>query len=124
LENAQGIGFAYSRLTPDFIRSLPKFDVVFFLSILHHVIIEHGVCYARNMMEAVRSKTEMRLIFDMGQSDEQDLEWSKSLPVMLPDPAAWITAFLSQCGFSRVDVIGDSSGYGGRNRRVLFMAMP
>ncbi|HEX4078389.1 MAG TPA: class I SAM-dependent methyltransferase [Rhizomicrobium sp.] len=124
LDNVRGTAFAYSLLTPEFVRRLPCFDVVLFLSILHHVMIEHGIEYAQNMMGAIRSRTCVRLIFDMGQSDEHDQEWSKSLPTMFPDPATWIMAFLSECGFSEVQVIGESSAYQGKGSRVLFMATP
>lgn len=119
-----GAGYLYSRITPALLERLPQFDVVLFLSVLHHMMYEHGIEYARTMMKSIHSKTVKRLIFDMGQSDETNHEWSRLLPKMEPDPTSWIADFLRQCGFSNVEVIGQTDAYKGAVRRSLFSVTP
>ena len=124
LERIEGAAFIYSKVTPDFVAKVPSHDVVLCLSLMHHIICEHGMDYARRMMATIRSRTQKTLVFDMGQSDEHGHEWSKKLPPMLPDPATWISSFLREAGFSDVSIVGDSKSYLDTGRRILFAATP
>lgn len=47
LNRVQGAGFIYVQLTPEFIDTLPTYYAVLFLSVLHHIMYERGVDYAR-----------------------------------------------------------------------------
>jgi SAM-dependent methyltransferase len=124
LERISGAAFMHAVITPKLVRQLPQFDSVIFLSILHHVFNELGAEDAREMMEAIRTRTRKRLIFDMGQSNETTYPWAKILPPMEPDPGTWISHFLRQCGFSAVEVVGESEGYNQAHARLLFAATP
>ena len=111
LDKIRGAGFIYADLSPPFLASLPSVDAVLFLSVLHHIMYEHGLEYARTMMAEVRRLTRHFLLFDMGQSNERHHEWSAMLPDMGPDPSIWIASFLVDCGFSTVEPIAMTDAY-------------
>lgn len=116
--------FSYDVLNAGVLQRLPEFDVVIFLSVLHHVMYEHGEEYALALLREIRRLTRMCLIFDMGQSNEIAHNWSKLLPEMSPDPETWIANFLRSAGFSRVTVAGQTDAYKNEVRRSLFIAKP
>jgi SAM-dependent methyltransferase len=124
LDKISGAAFMHALITPEFVERLPRFDVVIFLSVLHHIFTQRGPVEAKNMMRAVHAATGKRLIFDMGQSNESAYEWSARLPPMLPEPALWISQYLQDCGFSDVEVVGESEGYMQSHSRLLFIASP
>jgi len=124
LNRAKGAGFMYGELTPEFVRMLPMFDGVFFMSILHHIMYERGVPYALEYMKEVRAKASKFLIFDMGQSDETENAWASLLPDMGSNPQLWVQQFLESAGFSKVEKLAESDSYQGRAKRGLFCLIP
>lgn len=120
-ENA---GFMYANLSPDFLRKLPQFDVVIFLAVLHHIMYEHGVDYARHLVQCIRAITKKNLVFEMGQSNESSMYWAKLLPDMGPEPHQWIQEFLLTCGYSRAEKVGETDAYHSNSRRSIFIAYP
>lgn len=117
-------GFMYADISPEFLRKLPQFDVVILLAVLHHVMYEHGLEYARDYMKLISAKTRKALVFEMGQSNEVSMDWAKSLPEMGSNPAEWITEFLSSCGFSEVIKVAETDAYQSNCTRGLFVARP
>jgi len=117
-------GFMYGNIDEALLRRLPQFDVVVFLSVMHHLMYEHGIGYARKIAMAIRRVTRQCLVFDMGQSNETQHAWSTLLPDMSPSPEVWITEFLHSAGFSSVEVVGDTDAYKSEARRYLFIARP
>ena len=115
-------GFMYAHIIPEFLSKLPTFDTVIFLSVLHHVMYEHGVDYAREFMKLIREKTAKFLIFDMGQSNETGMKWACLLPDMGPDLHAWIAEFICSCGFSEVIKAAETDAYQSNVRRAVFVA--
>ncbi len=124
LNKSERAGFMYAHITPDFLRKLPRFNVVIFLSVLHHIMYEHGVDYAREFMKIIREKTAKSLIFDMGQSNETSMHWATLLPDMGPNPHEWIAEFIRSCGFSEVIKAGETDAYQSSSRRAVFVANP
>jgi cyclopropane fatty-acyl-phospholipid synthase-like methyltransferase len=124
LNRVQGAGFIYAELTPKFIDSLPAYDVVLFLSVLHHIMYEQGVGPAREYMTRLRAKVGQFMIFDMAQSNETRHAWASLLPDMGADPHAWIAEFLRSAGFQSVEKIGETDSYQGPVRRALFRIAP
>jgi len=124
LNEVHRAGFIYAMVDADLLACLPSFDVVLFLSVLHHVMYEHGVDYAAALMRAIHDRTNKCLIFDMGQSDETKHEWSNLLPKMTPSPKEWIAAFLRDCGYTTVTPIAETDAYKSQVRRQLFTAYP
>lgn len=124
LNRVQGAGFMYGELTPEFVRMLPMFDAIFFMSLLHHIMYEHGVEYALEYMKGLRAKVSKFMIFDMGQSDETENVWASLLPDMGSDPHLWVKQFLESAGFSKVEKLADSDAYQGSAKRALFCLIP
>lgn len=52
-------------LTADKIDSLPRFDAILLLSVLHQLITENGHDYARNYVAKLAQKAEKRLIIEL-----------------------------------------------------------
>jgi len=117
-------GFMYAHLTPEFLGTIPRFDVVILVAVLHHVMYEHGVDYAREFMKRIRAKTGASLIFEMGQSNETAMAWASHLPDMGANPHEWIRDFLLSCGFSEVAKAGETDAYQSSARRGVFVAHP
>ena len=124
LNRVQGAGFMYGELTPEFVRMLPMFDGILFMSLLHHMMYERGVPYALEYMKELRAKTSKFLIFDMGQSDETENAWASLLPDMGSHPHLWVQQFLESAGFSKVEKLADSDAYQGSTKRALFCLIP
>lgn len=117
-------GFMYAHITLDFLSKLPRFDVVILLAVLHHVMYEHGVDYAREFMKLIWQKTAKSLIFEMGQSNETSLYWAALLPEMGSTPHDWIADFLRSCGFSEVIKACETDAYQSSVRRCVLIAHP
>ncbi|HEX4155396.1 MAG TPA: DUF1698 domain-containing protein [Acidobacteriaceae bacterium] len=124
LNKNERAGFMYAHITPEFLSQIPAFDTVIFLSVLHHIMYEHGIDYARRFMKLIREKTAKSLIFDMGQSNETAMEWASLLPDMGPNPEIWIKEFLRSCGFSNVTEVGQTDAYKSSVVRTIFLARP
>lgn len=124
LNKTERAGFIYASLTPDFIDQLTRYDTVLFLSVLHHVMYEHGVDYARDYMRRLKPKIGKFMIFDMGQSNETENAWACLLPDMGDEPHSWIEDFLRSVGFQSVTRLGETDAYQGSVRRCLFRVAP
>jgi hypothetical protein len=124
LNKIMGAGFMSAFIDKKLLSRLPQFDVILFLSVLHHIMYEHGVEYSRDILSCIRARTKKYLVFDMGQSDETNHSWSKLLPPMDPDPKTWIASLLISAGFNKVECVGESDAYKNQIRRHLFIARP
>ena len=124
LDGVQGAAFAYADIDCAFMDKMPHFDVVIFLSVLHHVMYEHGVDYSRDLLRTIRRKTGIFMIFDMGQSNERLNQWAALLPDMGDDPAVWIADFLASAGFTGIERLGTTDSYQNEARRTVFLAKP
>ena len=100
------IGFIKQGITHSFIENLPAFDVVLFLSLMHHFIYKNGMEWSAQLLQRLRKKVNMTLFFDMGQSNEFYHRWHSLLPDMGSNPAEWIIDFLQTQGFTQCEVIG------------------
>ncbi len=123
LERNELTGFMYAEVDMDSLSRLPKFDIVLFLSVLHHFMREHGSDYCREVLSIIRTKTNKVMIFDMGIESEL-LDWDKELPGIGEEPSAAIAELLRSAGFSQVDLIGHSSARKDRVARPMFRALP
>lgn len=90
------VDFQHALITPELIDSLPKFDIVLFLSVFHHMLCasqahdwntENDRHSAMEVMAKLRGKAEI-LVFEMGYPWE-GYDWSAKLPAM-EDPCAWV----------------------------------
>lgn len=122
LYDLQNAGFLMAPVEHRLVEGLPAFDAVVFLSVLHHMMYQHGVEYCQSLMKLVHAKTAKVCLFEMGQSDEHKESWAKDMPDMGSDPHAWIADFLTEAGFSKVEKIGTTSSYAQESERALFAA--
>lgn len=121
LLKAKGASCECGMLNLSFVERMPRYDVVLCLSVMHHIILREGLAAAEKILTGLREKANYALFFEMGQSNEIEADWSVRLPRMEPDPETWISQWLKQCGFSRVQTIGTSTT---TVPRFLFAAYP
>jgi SAM-dependent methyltransferase len=109
-------------VTPDAIRSLPQFDAVLCLSVLHHVIRGFGIATAEQFLRALASRVGKVLIFEIGTADETS--WTPFLPELHQGQEAFVRDLLTRCGFHNVQVIAESAAFHRETQRLLFTAEP
>ncbi len=124
LNDLQNAGFLMSAVDRKLLEFMPAFDAVIFLSVLHHIMYQHGVEHCRSLLGLLAAKTNKVMFFEMGQSDEHKESWAKDMPDMGSDPHAWIEEFLLSSGFSRAEKITLASSYAGEVDRAVFAVYP
>ncbi|MDP3741149.1 MAG: methyltransferase domain-containing protein, partial [bacterium] len=117
-------GFLLGDVDQEFLAKLPRYDLAVFMSVLHHVMYAEGLEKSRELMAALRPVVGKAMIFEMGQSDEIENKWAKSLPDMGTRPHEWIRNFILNCGYSRVTKIGESDSYRKDQKRAIFKVEP
>lgn len=122
-EKIDQAGFLFSLIDEELIEKLPKFDLIIFMSVMHHIMCSFGEEYCRNILKKLREKIGKVMIFEMGQSNEQT-KWAEKLPDMGDEPHQWIKNFLLSAGFSKVIKIGESDSYKKDQKRAIFRAEP
>lgn len=123
-EKILNAGFMYAIIDKELIEKMPRFDCIIFMSVAHHMMASKGKDYTLEILSRLREKTKKCIIFEMGQSDEKNMKWTNKLPNMGNDPHKWITDFLKEAGFEKVEKIGESLSYNGEIRRAIFKATP
>lgn len=123
-EKIMPAGFLLAEVNETLINKLPKFDVIVFMSVMHHMMYSHGVSYCKNILVALRKVVGKTMIFEMGQSNELKNKWAALLPDMGDNPHGWIKEFLISAGFSRVEKIGESDSYKKDQNRAIFKVEP
>lgn len=123
-ERIANAGFLFAVIDKEFLSKLPKFDVIVFLSVMHHMMYSHGIDYCRDILAQLKDKIGKAMIFEMGQSNELKNKWAKLLPNMGNNPHKWIKEFLLSAGFSSVTKIGESDSYNKDRNRAVFSVKP
>ena len=127
LDGNERAGFMYGRVDAASLSQFPSFDVVLFLSVLHHFKRAHGTDYCRDILTTIRSKTNKVLIFDMGIESEKSgwtTDRTKKNPATGEEATAWVAELIRSAGFSQVDLIGHATACRGRVARPIFRAVP
>jgi cyclopropane fatty-acyl-phospholipid synthase-like methyltransferase len=117
-------GFIYGVASEESLDKLPQFDIVIFMSVMHHMMYTHSEEYCRNFLKKLRGNIGKAMIFEMGQSDEYLNAWSKQLPDMGKEPHEWIKNFLLSAGFSKVTKLGETDSYKKESSRAIFLVEP
>lgn len=123
-EKTMPAGFMLGSLDLALAEKLPQFDLVIFMSVMHHIMYRQGEDYCRELLQKLRAKIGQVMIFEMGQSNESLQTWSKQLPDMGENPHEWIKNFLLSAGFSRVTKIGESDSQKHDQKRAIFLVEP
>lgn len=103
---------------------LPRFDVVFSLSVAHHVMRHHGVEAARSFVSALASRARKAMVFEMGTSDEKKMQWADTLPDMPQGQTEFVEEFLASCGLRNIRRIGVTPSLRKETERMLYVAEP
>lgn len=122
LQGITGASFMLNDIGGELLYRLPEFDMVIFMSVLHHFMYLHGEDYCLSFLKKLREKVGKVMIFEMGQSDETENEWAELLPDMGDNPHEWIRKFVLLAGFSKVEKIGESDSYKKDKNRAIFRA--
>lgn len=121
-KGVQNVVFSNMELVPDSFEGMPKFDVVIFLSVYHHIARHNGVEYALDFMRGISKINKRYLIFETGQPDESGVGWTKDMDFMKPDVVTYINNLLRSVGYTKVSVIGKNKAIRSNAQRVLFLA--
>lgn len=122
LDRVENFGLIHMRITPESVQRLPTSDVSVCLSLIHHILYEHGRDYTLALLGSMKRKTGIAMVIEMGQSDEHGSRWAKHLPDMGADPHEWIRQFLLEAGFAKVEKTCEVPSYGSPARRATFAA--
>lgn len=106
--------FEQAFITPEFIARLPRYDVVLFLSVLHHIITDSrvyswyqgktGLEVGREILRQISTRTDA-IFFEIGLSSEAH-DWAPRMPDMGAAPERWVVEnLLLPAGFRDVQVI-------------------
>jgi len=111
-------------MTPESIGSLPKFEMVILLSVLHHVIRQSGRAGAIAFLSAIRSITGKRLIFEMGTSEETMNNWAGLMPTGNQRQFELLTSLLQEAGFQDIKQLASTPGIMRDADRLIVSAAP
>jgi SAM-dependent methyltransferase len=108
----KNIEFRYSHINPESLKELPKYDVVLFLSVFHHIIAssdtyewndESGVESAQEVLDTV-SKLGSVYIFEMGRPDE-GTKLGRIVGERIGEPRDWVPQNVFGAGFKNIQVL-------------------
>ena len=122
INRIENVSFVNMQISPDSFKSLPSFDIIFLLSVFHHIVRHNDIEYAKKFMIELSMRNHKYLVFETGQPDEEGVDWTKDLFFMLPDPEVWIKNMLLSVGYSSVKVIGKNKSIRSSIPRLLFLA--
>lgn len=109
-------------MSPDDFHSLPKFDAVICMSVVHHIIRAYGIASAEEFVRALATCVDKVLIFEIGTADEKS--WTAFLPELSQGQETFVKDLLERCGFQNVRMIAESPAYHREVQRFLFAAEP
>lgn len=102
------IEFLTATLTPSFLKSLPQFDVVLFLSVFHHFFATSGTydwcdsdsSSAYEVLEAIKAIGNV-LVFETGHPDE-GFEWCQDIQQTSGELREWVRQTVFGDSYARV----------------------
>ena len=124
IDGVDAVGFVKSSISVDSLLQLPSSDLVVCLSVLHHVMYESGLEYARDLLRSMRRMARRGLVFEMGQSNELAFSWASNLPDMGVEPHDWIAELLASAGFISIRKVVEVESLNSSVRRAVFVAEP
>lgn len=110
------IDFLNAEITPEFLCTMPQFDVVLFLSVFHHLMASSGTYEWTENTEKKRAvevldilRTIARtLVFEVGRPDEE-FAWCKEINKELGEPRCWVPKKVFGDDFNHVMVLSGSA---------------
>lgn len=121
IEKEKNTGFVQQKIGAELFDTLPSFDMVVCLSVLHHVIRIEGLDAMKGYMKQIARIHNKAFLFDMGTSKEAGQK--SELPDMGEKPEIWIEALLKECGFENIEMLGSTPSPNGVPR-PFFLCRP
>lgn len=118
----QNIVFTQIKITPSNCNFLPKTDVVFCLSIYHHWVRRFGEQKAKEIMSGLSKSAIKYFVFDTGQPNEKNVEWSDCLSFIKPNIDIWAKEYFMSLGFKEINKLGEFKTSVSSIPRSLFVA--
>lgn len=122
--DVEGFAIVKALMTPTSIASLPKFEMVLVLSVLHHIFRSGGHKGAIEFMSAIRLITGKRLIFEMGTSDETMNSWAEIMPKGNQGQFELLSSILQEAGFTDIRQLASTPGIKLDAERLIVSASP
>jgi hypothetical protein len=94
----EDVSFANCKLTPENAEKLPKFDLISFLNVFHHIVHFDGFDAADKIMRTLLNKCDY-FVFETGQYDEKGYYWTEDLKFMGSDSNLWVKTYLTNLGY-------------------------
>lgn len=121
LNDLKNISFSNTKITPEVAKRIPKYDVISFLDVFHHIVFFDGYEVVDKIMHQLYKKCNLYFIFETGQYDEKGYYWSEKLNFMGKDPIKWIHNYLLNLGYSEVKLIKEIGTHLSDKNRGLFL---
>jgi hypothetical protein len=113
--NGLDCSFHCAELTLEYVRDLPagKYEVGLILSVLHHIVHQHGLAYAAELMAELIERIPMLIVELAHREEPVNFAWRDSQPA---DPLA----VLSACRNIRMKKLGEFETHLSHVRRALW----
>lgn len=107
------IEFVCERITPQFLDALGQYDVVLFLSVFHHILVNsdtydwtdaQGASSATALLRAVAARVKDTYVFEMGRPDES-FDWATKVRARIGEPRQWVPEHVFGPAFAQVQVL-------------------
>jgi hypothetical protein len=86
------VSLLFGTVTPANVEMVPTADCILFLAVWHHMVRGYGCDAATRILEALWRRTRQVMFFETGESE---MPASYNLPDMRPDPATYLSEYLS-----------------------------
>jgi hypothetical protein len=98
LNDLENVSFINCKLTPERAEKLPKYDLISFLNVFHHIVHFDGFDAADKIMRTLFDKCDY-FVFETGQYDEKGYYWTEDLKFMGNDSNLWVKSYLTNLGY-------------------------
>jgi len=122
IHKIKNVIFENREISKDDLIAFPRFDVIIFLSVFHHLVKNNNRVYAEEFMENLSFINSKYLFFETGQPDEISASWSKDLDFMNPNSDEYISGMLRKIGYKKIKKIGSTKSFSSAAERSLFFA--
>jgi len=114
-------GVVNNTITSEFIKLLPKFDTILYLSVHHHIAANSGVKKANDLLVKIFKNCEKTMFFETAIKNEQSKSWHKGYEKNLKNitEKSIKSLFLKQ-GCKKFEILGYTESYNKGFKRPLF----
>ncbi len=123
LNEIENVSFTTMKLTKESVNTLPKYDLILFLNVFHHIVHFEGFPAADKIMKTLAKKCRY-FVFETGIFTEKGEYWSDDLAFMGKYPELWIREYLGKLGFSIIAVKNFSTHLNSIKRPMFICKAP